>query len=362
MRSPPLGEARRRGAEFPGGERIRVAPRGPFGEWYTDMMLVKRPDHIRLAMLGMVPGNGHPYSWSAIFNGFEPEAMRRCPYPAIFEYLSQQPAGAFGIPGAHVTHVWCDDPKEAWQVAEAAFIPEVVDDPADVVGQVDAVIIPTDWGHEHVARVRPFLEAGLPAFIDKPLVDRVEDLRQFVAWERAGKAFLSTSALRFAREYAACRDRLPEVGRLRLITMTMAKSWERYGIHALEGVYPFLPAGGWMDVVNSGQGETSVVHAHHELGVDVVLAVIPDLTGAFGCLNVYGSGGMLSARFADTFHAFKAQLEQFIAYLRTGVRPVPFSETVELMKLVIAGIRSREERGRRVLLDEIKIDGENPCI
>ena len=30
---------------------------------------------IRIAMLGMVEGNGHPYSWSAIFNGYDPEKM-----------------------------------------------------------------------------------------------------------------------------------------------------------------------------------------------------------------------------------------------------------------------------------------------
>jgi hypothetical protein len=28
---------------------------------------------IRLAMLGMIPGNGHSWSWSAIVNGYDPE-------------------------------------------------------------------------------------------------------------------------------------------------------------------------------------------------------------------------------------------------------------------------------------------------
>ncbi len=41
-------------------------------------------------------------------------------------------------------------------------------------------------------------------------------------------------------------------------------------------------------------------------------------------------------------------MEALINYLRTGVRPFPFEETVELMRLVIAGIRSREEGGREV--------------
>ena len=32
---------------------------------------------IRIAMLGMVDGNGHPYSWSAMFNGYNKESAKR---------------------------------------------------------------------------------------------------------------------------------------------------------------------------------------------------------------------------------------------------------------------------------------------
>ena len=42
-----------------------------------------RGDPIRLAMLGMVDGNGHPYSWSAIFNGYDRAAMAGCPFAGI---------------------------------------------------------------------------------------------------------------------------------------------------------------------------------------------------------------------------------------------------------------------------------------
>ena len=31
------------------------------------MSIVKNPNQIRLGMIGMSEGNGHPYSWSAIF-------------------------------------------------------------------------------------------------------------------------------------------------------------------------------------------------------------------------------------------------------------------------------------------------------
>jgi hypothetical protein len=59
--------------------------------------------------------------------------------------------------------------------------------------------------------------------------------------------------------------------------------------------------------------------------------------------------------FRNTFFAFKAQLLAFVEYLRTGRLPFPFAQTVELMKIVIAGIRSRQEHGRPVSLSEIQI-------
>lgn len=319
------------------------------------MSLVRDPSSIRLAMLGMVDGNGHPYSWSAIVNGrYDPEAMARCGFPVIPQYLGAQPPENLGIPGVQVTHVWCDDPADARNVAEAACIPNVVQRPEDVIGHVDAVVIPTDRGWEHVQRAKPFVEAGLPLFIDKPLVDREDDLRQFVAWQREGRALLSTSAMRYSREFAAAKARLADVGQPRLMTITTPKSWERYGIHALEAVYPLLPSGGWLSVANTGTAQANVVHARHNAGVEVVLAAISDMYGGFGFLGVHGTTGSITERFQDTFWAFKAQLVAFVDYLRTGRLPFDFGETVEMMKIIIAGTRSRDEGGRTVLLSEIQ--------
>ena len=56
----------------------------------------------------------------------------------------------------------------------------------------------------------------------------------------------------------------------------------------------------------------------------------------------------------DSFYAFKKQLEIFVEYLRTGIEKHPFTDTIEMAKIIIAGIRSREEQGRRVFLSEIE--------
>ncbi len=316
--------------------------------------LISNPDDVRLAMLGMVDGNGHPFSWSAIINGgYDKRLMAECGYPAISQYLDRQPAEALGLPGVRVTHVWCDRPEDARRVAATARVPHVVDRPEDVIGHVDAVVIATDIGHEHVERVRPFFEADLPAFIDKPLTDNREGLRQFTQWRREGKRFLSTSCMRYAREYTALRQRVGEVGELRAVTVLMAKSWERYGIHALEAAYPLLSAGGYEWVVNTGDANANVVHVRHRAGVDLVLVTTADLYGAFGQLQIAGTEGVLDARLSDTFDAFKTQLQAFVRYLRTGEEAVSYDQTRELMAMVIGGIESRERGGVRVALREV---------
>jgi hypothetical protein len=310
---------------------------------------------IRLAMLGCSAGNAHPYSWSAIFNGYNRELMTaECPFPGIPEYLNKEPAETLTIPGVQVTHICCtgDGGFTAEHVARCSLIPNVVEKPTDVIGQVDAVIIGTDIGAEHVERARPFVEAGLPVFVDKPLVDNKADLVTFVAWVGEGKPIMSSSCMRYAREFIPYHGSTEELGDLRFASITTPKSWETYGIHALEAIYPILGSG-FVSVRNTGTAERNVVHLKHRSGVDAVAVATGDMSGAFGCLQLCGTAGSAQIKFGDTFYAFKTQLEGFVQYLRTGKRPFPFDETVELMKLVIAGIRSRDTGGVEVFLDDI---------
>ena len=310
---------------------------------------------IRLAMLGCSAGNAHPYSWSAIFNGYNRELMTaECPFPGIPEYLNKEPAETLTIPGVQVTHICCtgDGGFTAEHVARCSLIPNVVEKPTDVIGQVDAVIIGTDIGAEHVERARPFVEAGLPVFVDKPLVDNKADLVTFVAWVGEGKPIMSSSCMRYAREFIPYHGSTEELGDLRFASITTPKSWETYGIHALEAIYPILGSG-FVSVRNTGTAERNVVHLKHRSGVDAVAVATGEMSGAFGCLQLCGTAGSAQIKFGDTFYAFKTQLEGFVQYLRTGKRPFPFDETVELMKLVIAGIRSRDTGGVEVFLDDI---------
>ena len=162
---------------------------------------------IRIGMVGFTEGNAHPFSWSAMINGsYDADLMKdycKTLYPTIPQYLAKQPAHTLGIPGAKVTHICFTGyvgREDAEMCAKINGIPNVVDTPEEMIGQVDAVIIATDIGDEHVDRCRPFVEAGIPMFVDKPLVNKEEDLQVFCNWRKAGAKFISSSSLRYTKE------------------------------------------------------------------------------------------------------------------------------------------------------------------
>lgn len=307
---------------------------------------------IRLGIIGMTEGNGHPYSWSAIFNGYDRDLMTaECPFAGIPVYLNKEPENTLQIAGANVTHIYCDSRKDAEHVAACSLIPNVVDAPEDMIGQVDAMIIGTDIGGEHVRRARPFVEAGIPIFIDKPLCDNKEDLAVFRKWIIEEKRpIMSSSCMRYAKEYMPYRISTHELGELRYISATMSKKWETYGIHALEAIYPIVGPG-FLSIQNIGTKDRNIVHMIHERGIDIMIALIKDMQYGGG-LRLAGTQGNVYVESKDSFYAFKAQLKAFVDFLRCDEYQFPYSETDELMQLVIGGIESLENGGKKISLKD----------
>jgi predicted dehydrogenase len=217
-----------------------------------------------------------------------------------------------------------------------------------MIGQVDAVICATDIGAEHVERCRPFVEAGIPLFIDKPLTDNEDDLKTICRWVENGAKIQSSSSLRYNKSLEPFFQNRYELGSLRFILSPMAKYWETYGMHAIEAFFHLVGCGfEWVE--NLGTYEKPFVNLYHKDDCHVTIPMNTPAPGLWLC-GEYMSKNVASG---DSYYSFKRQLEVFVDYLRTGERPFPFEQTIECCKILIAGIRSREEGGRRVYLSEI---------
>src|SRR5438477_1944430 len=80
----------------------------------------------------------------------------------------------------------------------------LVDKPTAMIGKVDGMLIESQQGGVHWERARPFLEAGLPCFIDKPFTCGVADAKKVVALAARKKVgVFSSSSLRYAPELTA---------------------------------------------------------------------------------------------------------------------------------------------------------------
>ena len=80
------------------------------------------------------------------------------------------------------------------------------DDPADLFGKVDAVMIESVDGSVHLDRAMPFLKKGMPTYVDKPFACSLADAREMfqVAME-SHVPLMSSSSLRYAPEVVAAQ-------------------------------------------------------------------------------------------------------------------------------------------------------------
>src|SRR4051794_14375905 len=80
----------------------------------------------------------------------------------------------------------------------------LVEKPTDMIGKVDGMLIESLEGGVHLERARPFLEAGIPCFIDKPFTCSTKDAKAIVALAAKHKtAVFSASSLRYAPDVAS---------------------------------------------------------------------------------------------------------------------------------------------------------------
>lgn len=290
---------------------------------------------IRLGIVGLSEGNGHPFSFSAIVNGYDAEGFRAAGWPVILDYLQRRTPEEFGFPGVQVTHAWTQDPATTERLCRACRIGHGVADPAEMLGQVDALVIGRDDWETHAALAMPFLERGTPVFCDKPLTLAPAELERLSPYLRQGR-LMSTSGLRYARELDEVRADPRRLGDLRLVSATVLNNMERYGIHMLDAV-----AGLGLGPVT----RVTRLDAPHEAFLLRIGAALPFLLNCLGNVaktfhvSLFGDQGHAHVDLHDNFSAFRRTLAQFIEMVRTGRPPIPPDETIRTMRL-IAGARA----------------------
>lgn len=160
-------------------------------------------------------------------------------------------------------------------LAAAGNITEIVSEPTDLLGLVDAAVVCSRDGRQHRAEATPLLEASVPVLVDKPLACDVPDAQAILDLAaRKGVAVTSFSALRYSAQTTDLAARL-HAGVDTLIVTGPADPASQYagiffyGIHIVELVLALLPGRSLSDlavhalddavVVTASAGPTTVV-------------------------------------------------------------------------------------------------------
>lgn len=219
------------------------------------------------------------------------------------------------IRGFSVTHVWGETPRYARDAQERGQIPNIVKDPSDLIGQVDAAIVDHRHPKFHLPAVRPLLEAKIPLFVDKPFSYRLKEGQEFLAQAHKLKVpVCSFSVLPKQASFVQLQKDVRKLGRvLSVISTGPCDTHSKYGgiffygIHQIDMVVRLL--------------SHDVTHVQLNRGKKNHTATLFSASGAISTMNLMSEG-------RPDFHVSvlceKGRIDQTITYdentYLTGIR------------------------------------------
>ena len=287
---------------------------------------------LRLGLIGFSDGNAHPYSWSAICNGYSVTHMQNCGFSVIPEYLAAEVWPAARIPNSKVTHVWTQHKALSSHIAKACHIPNVVDSPFEMIGEIDALLLARDDAENHLKFVQPFLESRVPVYIDKPIATSIDSLNALYELEKYTGQIFTCSALRYASELRVTNEDRQQLGQIKSIEAVTPKSWEKYAVHIIEPVLNIIDTND--SVLKSSaeplEGGGVKVSLKYQSGVNVSFTASGPLVAGPISIRLIGTLSSKDYIFESTFPAFKLAITDFLAGIesRTCRSPRAYNERV----------------------------------
>ena len=287
---------------------------------------------MRLGIIGSSEGNGHPFSFSAIVNGYDPPQLRAAGWGPIADYLDPRDPADFGIGDVRITHAWCPELAETEALRRTADIPHTVREPHDMISEVDGVLIARDDWQSHRSLAMPFLEAGVPVFLDKPLSLDDSDLQAFRPHLLAGR-LMSCSGYRFAPELDALRAAATTAPAPLALTGVGPRAWDRYAVHLVEPLLTLTSARP-VGIVNlHGEHDSAAIELSD--GAVITIHCLGDQAPGFA-LNITSATTRHDIVLADRFTAFRRLLATFAGMVDTNEPAIDPDDTLTVMEVLMA--------------------------
>lgn len=251
------------------------------------------------------------------------------------------------IKGCRVDVVWGETDAFAKDAAERGQIPTIVRRPRDMLGRVDAVFVDHRHPKYHLPAVRPFVEAGIPTFVDKPFCYRAKEGKAFLQMaRRKGTPVTSFSVLPHYDSFRKFKAKLAGLGKIVSAhsygPCDLKSPWGGvffYGIHQVDVM---LHAFGYdvkaVLVTKNGSGNATG-QLLYPSGLIATMALIKEGCPGFG-MSAIGTDGQLHMPIEGGKSPYLNGTRTFTNMFKTGTEPMTHEQMLRPVQVLEAMAKS----------------------
>ncbi|WMJ23267.1 Gfo/Idh/MocA family oxidoreductase [Paludicola sp. MB14-C6] len=256
--------------------------------------------------------------------------------------LPNEKTGKLLYPDAKVVGVYGPDLESATRIVEEANAEFIAASADNFFGKVDAMIITCRKGSLHAQYAMPFIQKGIPCFIDKPFtVDREEAVKLIEEAKKRNVPLSGGSGCKLAYDVTLLQNEVEQMVKANTM-ITGSVSFPADPDSEYDGFYFYSPHLVEMALTIFGFDVESVVAFEKNKSriclfryknYDITLNFTKDAKQYTGI--IYGQEKNV-VRNIDISFIFKQEVEHYIHMLRTGEMPQSYEELVKPVSVINA--------------------------
>lgn len=279
----------------------------------------------------------------------------------IFSKLANLPGpdGSYAFDDVRVEAIFGLDPARTAQVAEEGKIPLIVKSPEEMFGRVDAVMVVFRNGVLHSRYALPFVEAGVPTWVDKPFaIDYEQALSIVAAAKKRGTLLAGGSTCKYCRDVLTLRDcfeRLRAGGGVLSGAFNFPGDIESeyggiyfYGGHSAEMLTTIFGPDVRSVKTDVHRGRLIALMKYDDFAVTVNFANVQQYYG-----TIYSPDGVV-CRPIDIASIYRAGFTKFVEALRQGRMIEDFRSLLRPVRILNALAKSIEDGGLETAVQPVE--------
>lgn len=263
----------------------------------------------------------------------------------------------YAFPDFKVVGIYGHDKERTEEVANKAQIEFIVRDPKEFIGKVDAVMVVFRHGDLHREYAMPFIQAGIPTWIDKPFTIKNDDAKEILEAANKYKTLVTGgSTCKYAEDIVMAKNIVEEqkkIGKVKTAVINFTTNFENeyggiyfYGAHLVEMALEVF--GYDVKSVTASKSKDCVTAILKYSDYQITLNFIEEL--AEYNLTIFGEKGTL-AKNIDISNVYKLGFERFANMLRTKKQPFELDNIYSSVKVFNALVESYN-KNKEILVAE----------